>query len=256
MQVQKPRDENQSSDGAILLVPGFCSPAEVLRPLARRLERKLERPTRIISLGAGCGDIRDLAERAHVELAQALAAGARGRIDVVGHSMGGVVAAYLLKCLDQGRYVRRAVTLGTPHHGLAMARLGALMPGPFGRTLRQLRPGSSLLGLLARLTLPEGSELVSIAGGSDGVVPPHAARLPHAPGQRNIELPDVDHLGLVFTKHAARTLFDVLEQREHPPASAFGAARAPARLDERSLAPGWAGLPTLRDTSPVRARVA
>lgn len=220
-----PRPDRQRS---VLLLPGFCSPAEVMRPLGRRLERHLGCAARIVSLGSACGDIRDLAERAHVALDE-LPAGAG--VDVIGHSMGGLVAAYLLKCLDQGRRVHRVVTLGTPHRGLPIARIGHVLPGPIGRTLRQLRPGSSLLALLARLALPEGSELVSVAGLADGLVPASATRVPDAAGQRNVELAAVDHLGLVLSKRGAELLTGVLgppraEPGRRPPQRPPRAARA------------------------------
>jgi pimeloyl-ACP methyl ester carboxylesterase len=200
---------------ATLLVPGFCSPAEVLRPLGRRLEQRLGRPAHVVSLGTAWGDVRDLAERAHAEAERIFAAQPSVRIDVVGHSLGGLVAAYLLKCLDHGRRVRRVVTLGTPHRGLAIGRAGWLVPGPLGRTLRQLQPGSSLLELIAGLALPKGCELVSIAGLADGVVPLAATLLPERARQRNLVLDEVDHMGLVFAKRAAEALFGALEA---PPA--------------------------------------
>jgi pimeloyl-ACP methyl ester carboxylesterase len=196
---------------AILLLPGFCSPAEVLRPLGRRLERRLQRPTHVVSLGSACGDVRNLAERAYGEVERLFAARPEWPIDVVGHSLGGIVAAYLLKCLDHGRRVRRVITLGTPHGGIAFGRAGWLVPGPVGRTLRQLQPGSSLLGLLARLELPERCELVSIAGLADGVVPFGSTLLPERPRQRNFALADVDHMGLVFSKLGAEALFGALD---------------------------------------------
>jgi pimeloyl-ACP methyl ester carboxylesterase len=191
---------NEAAQRAILLLPGFCSPAEVLRPLGRRLERRLQRPAHALSLGTACGDVRNLAERAYAEVERLVAAQPGGSIDVVGHSLGGLVGAYLLKCLDHGRYVRRVVTLGTPHRGVAIGRAGWLVPGPLGRTLRQLQPGSSLLELIGRLALPDGCELVSIAGMADGVVPLAATRLPEQSGHRNLALAEVDHMGLVFSK--------------------------------------------------------
>jgi pimeloyl-ACP methyl ester carboxylesterase len=230
---------------AILLLPGFCSPAEVLRPLGRRLERRLQRPTHVVSLGYACGDVRNLAERAHAEVERLCAAGSQGPIDVVGHSLGGIVGAYLLKCLDHGRRVRRVITLGTPHGGIGGVGVGLagwLLPGPVGRTLRQLQPGSSLLELLARIELPGRCELVSIAGLTDGVVPFASTLLPEHPRQRNFALADVDHMGLVFSKRAADALFGALDGAavEPPvrraPRPSRRAVPLPARVAGASLA--------------------
>jgi triacylglycerol lipase len=222
---------DEAAQRAILLLPGFCSPAEVLRPLGRRLEGRLQRPAHVVSLGTACGDVRNLAERAHAEVERLVAAQPGARIDVVGHSLGGLVAAYLLKCLDHGRRVHRVVTLGTPHAGLAIGRAGWLVPGPLGRTLRQLQPGSSLLDLIARLALPDGCELVSIAGRADGVVPLASTLLPERPGHRNLALAGVDHMGLVFSKRGADSLVGALDAA----ASSPPARRAPRPTPSRRI---------------------
>jgi pimeloyl-ACP methyl ester carboxylesterase len=231
--------EGRANERAILLLPGFCSPGEMLRPLGRRLEQRLGRPAHVVSLGTACGDVRNLAERAHAEAERLFAARPGVRIDVVGHSLGGLVAAYLLKCLDHGRRVRRVVTLGTPHRGVAIGLAGWLVPGPLGRTLRQLQPGSSLLELIAGLALPEGCELVSIAGLTDGVVPLAATLLPEQPRHRNLALAGVDHTGLVFSKRAADAVLGALDapatlrpERRAPRASRRAAPR-PAALAVR-----------------------
>jgi len=101
-------------EDAIVLLHGFAGTPRMLSPLRTYLRRELERPTIDIALGIGFGDIRDSAIRVHEEMARA---GVR-RCDVIGYSLGGLVAAYLAKCLDQGHCIRRVVTLGTPHHGV------------------------------------------------------------------------------------------------------------------------------------------
>jgi pimeloyl-ACP methyl ester carboxylesterase len=97
-------------------------------------------------------------------------------VDVVGHSLGGLVATYLLKALDRGRHVRRVVTLGTPHRGTPAALFGALVLGLFSRAIWQMIPGSPLLRELARLPVPAGSEIVAVASDADNLVPAVFAR--------------------------------------------------------------------------------
>ena len=45
------------------------------------------------------------------------------RVDIVAHSLGGLVARHYIEELGGGRRVRRLLTIGTPHHGTAWARL-------------------------------------------------------------------------------------------------------------------------------------
>ncbi len=124
----------------IVLLHGFASTTHVLGPLAGYLERSLGRKVLRVPLCPLRGDLRASAHRV-AELLERLARSSHFRYaDLVGHSMGGLVGAHLLKKIDRGRRVRLVVTLGTPHRGAPLARLGALLLGGFSRAMRQMRP--------------------------------------------------------------------------------------------------------------------
>jgi len=197
-----------AADRPILLLPGFACPPRALLPLDRSLRHRLGRPTLRIDLGVGFRDIRDGGVLAHEAVEAAVRASGFQELDVVAHSMGGLVAAYLLKCVDQGRRIRRVVALGTPFQGVPLARLPG--PGWLLPSVRQMRPGAPFLRHLANLPLPEGCELVSVAGGRDGVVPPRAARLPELPGHVSRVVATADHCGLVVSPEARAVVRRVL----------------------------------------------
>lgn len=182
------------SEIPVLFLPGFASSPRMLTRLERSV-RSVGRPTRCVALGSTRCDIRDSACRVY-DLLENEVEGPR-LIDLVGHSMGGLVATYLLKCLDQGRRIRRVVTLGTPHAGVPLARF----PGPawLCTSVRQMRPGSAFLTLLARLPLPEGSQMVSVAGGCDRLVPPEATQLPDCAGHSTRLVAGADHWDLLVS---------------------------------------------------------
>ena len=195
-----------SSAAPVVLLPGFCSPMRSLVALERRIERSLGRPALRFPLATGpllpLVDVRRSAARADELLAQLERERAFPYVDVVGHSLGGLVAAYWLKRIDRGRRIRRVVTLGTPHAGAPIARPGALVLGVFSRALWQMIPGSSLLCELEREPTPVGSELVAIASHGDAVVPAPSARAARAPRQRSVELARVGHVELLFSRAA------------------------------------------------------
>jgi triacylglycerol lipase len=64
-------------------------------------------------------------------------------IDLVGFSLGGIVARYYMQRLDGARRVRRFVTIASPHGGSLSAY------GLRSRAGEELRPGSALLNDLA-----------------------------------------------------------------------------------------------------------
>jgi pimeloyl-ACP methyl ester carboxylesterase len=176
-------------------------------------------------LGLGFGDLGAAAQRAHDAL---VAAGAR-EVDVVGHSLGGLVASYLLKRIDRGRRVRRVITLGAPHAGTPLAWLGAVATLGLARGLRQMLPGSRFLAELAAEPVPRGSELLAIAGDADAVVPESSALLDTAARQRSQRLANVDHLELVFHRDVLVCVGELLGAADAAPPRARPAPRAVRR---------------------------
>ncbi len=190
----------------ILLIPGFGASSRVLLPLERHLERQLGRPLVRVSLGSSLpirtADVRVSARRVHLEL-ERLAADARfAYVDVVGHSLGGLVATYLLKRLDRGRRVRRVITLATPHRGTPLALVAALLLGAFSRAIWQMIPGAPLLRELRRLPVPAGSQILALASTGDAVVPPRYARLEEGSGQGSRQLARIGHLEFLWSQAA------------------------------------------------------
>lgn len=200
----------------IVLLHGFGASSRVLAPIARNLSRELGRP--VIRLGLGCripvhiGDVRDTARAVQLALLRLARAERFPYVDVVGHSLGGLVATYLLKQLDRGRRVRKVVTLGTPHNGTPAALLGALLFGAFSRAIWQMIPGSPLLRELAALPVPEGSELIALASDADGIVPRRFARPAPAPNLACGALSGLGHIDLLLSPLAFRAVRGALRE--------------------------------------------
>jgi len=205
----------------VFLVQGFAADARVLRPLEQRI-RRLGRATFCPSPPLGLGDLRDAAARLHEAIEEAAAATKFERADVIGHSMGGLIAGYLLKQLDRGRLISRVIALGTPFMGVPAARLGAWLLGPFGCSLRQMAPGSSLLQQLAHLPVPPGCALVSIAGTKDWLVPVAATRLPATAGHLHREAGALDHRDLLLRRRCFAHIERALEMPCRSAACASG----------------------------------
>ncbi len=187
----------------ILLLHGFAASSRVLLPLERHLRRTTERPVVRVDLGPGLRDLRQSGHRVHEALERVAASPGFEFVDVVAHSMGGLVAVYLLKALDRGRRIRRVITLGTPHGGTPVALAGVLVLGVLSRAVWQMLPRSPLIAELSRLKLPLGSEIVSIRAERDVFVPDRYSRIPRCRGQHNARVSGVDHIELL---HSAPTL--------------------------------------------------
>lgn len=133
------------------------------------------------------GSIEALALRLKRELDQRVEG---GRIDLIAHSMGGLVARFYVQQLGGERRVDRLITLGTPHQGTHAA---SFVPSPL---VRQLLPDGPFIRHLNALPAPVRTRLTSIVGGRDLLVQPaDAAACPFGDVRR---LDELGHLELLF----------------------------------------------------------
>lgn len=127
-----------------------------------------------------------------------------GRIDLVAHSLGGLVARVYLQELGGARRVDRCVTLGTPHRGTYNAYWLTSQVG------RELRPDSALLARLqASKENASGVRFTSIIGGSDNIVIPRV----FAANEESILVPDLGHWGMLYSPRAFQAVADCLVTR-------------------------------------------
>ncbi|HVV48539.1 MAG TPA: alpha/beta fold hydrolase, partial [Polyangia bacterium] len=109
----------------VLLIHGYLATRGSLHLLERHL---VERGHIVISYPLGfpvnLGDIRDSAGLIARKVESIVAQTGVTAVDIVGHSMGGLVGLYYLKRLGGRHRVRRLIMLGTPTHGTWSALLG------------------------------------------------------------------------------------------------------------------------------------
>lgn len=110
-------------------------------------------------------------------------------VHIIGHSLGGLIARYYVQCLGGDAVVHSLVTMGTAHHGSAVASM--LPPTPL---VRQLRRGSDLVEELARPAPGCRTRFLSVwSHGDPLMVPRTSARLDHP--DLTVDHLELDHLG-------------------------------------------------------------
>ena len=142
------------------------------------------------------------------------------RVHVVGHSLGGLVARYLVQRLGGDRRVESLVTLGTPHGG---SRWAHVLPTPL---VRQLRPGSPLLQELAAPAPGCRTRVTAVYSDLDQmVVPSSAGRCDHPDLQaRNVLVRGVGHMSLPIHRGVVDEVAAVLAGRRDVTEGPFSVA--------------------------------
>ncbi|MYN19839.1 alpha/beta fold hydrolase [Rugamonas sp. FT107W] len=171
----------------VLLIHGYACNSGYWRPLSARLARAgishygidLEPPG--ASIDAYVPQVQAAVERLCADTGSK-------QVIIVGHSMGGLVARAWLR-RHGADTVARVITLGTPHHGTALAHFG-----PGGNAV-QMRYRSEWLAALAasEANLQRGL-ISSIYSVHDNIVAPQDSGA--LPGARNLEFGAVGHVAL------------------------------------------------------------
>ncbi len=144
------------------------------------------------------------------------AATGAAQVDVIGHSMGGVVGRYYVSLAGGDGVVANLVTIGSPHTGTEISAVG------LGDPTRELLYGSAMLTRLAAAPPPAKTRVTVVWSRGDALVP--GARQVALPGAETLMYPNLGHVALL----ASRRVADALIERLSAPvrADAAGAARA------------------------------
>ncbi|GAA3297758.1 hypothetical protein GCM10020295_31460 [Streptomyces cinereospinus] len=130
------------------------------------------------------------------------------RVDIVGHSLGGLIARYYVQRLAGDNRVRTLVTLGTPHSGTRVAPLANAHP-----IVRQMRPGSAVIEELALPAPGCRTRFVSFWSDLDHLMDPlETACLDHADLlAQNVRVSGIGHLALPVHPAVATGVRQALE---------------------------------------------
>jgi len=127
----------------------------------------------------------------------------KDKINIVGHSKGGLIGMCYLKEFNGHRRVGKLITLATPHHGNPWAMLGLLTPlALITKSIRQMAPISPFIRRMNKLPLPRGVQVISLYSKEDTICPFPSSVLEVGRNTRikNIEIPDVGHAEFLLKK--------------------------------------------------------
>jgi triacylglycerol esterase/lipase EstA (alpha/beta hydrolase family) len=174
----------------VVLVHGYLSNRGTLCRLARALDAAGAGPVFVPTLPAIFQPIERFEEHLCAAIEAICRATGQPKVVLVAHSMGGLVSRQFLMRRGNAR-VARLVTLGSPHHGTAIAPLG------LGANAVQMRIGSDFLAGLAKREGESGPGIpaLSVWTAHDNLVAPQdSSRLAWA---RAAPIHGVAHLAML-----------------------------------------------------------
>ena len=180
----------------ILLIHGYQCNRGYWLWLRRRLERAGWQVA-TISLAPVFNDIDGYVGQVSQRIEDVCAATGAEQVMLVGHSMGGLVSRAYLRKQGDAR-VAKLVTLGSPHHGSQLAKLG------MGENGRQMGPGSAWLTAINAPGAVPLPQTVSIYSCHDNYVMPQDSSL--LEGAKILPLAGLGHLEMAFSAEIERLL--------------------------------------------------
>lgn len=192
----------------VVMLHGFVDNRSVFVLLRRSLARHGWHHLECLNYSPLTCDIRAAAELLGRHIEEIGDRTGQDRVDIVGHSLGGLIARYYVQCLGGDLRVRTLITLGTPHSGTTVAPLASAHP-----IVRQMRPGSSVIEELSRPAPECRTRFVSFWSDLDQLMSPaETARLDHPDlNAKNVQVSGVGHLALPVHPAVAAGIRQALE---------------------------------------------
>ena len=192
----------------VVLLHGFIDNRSVFVLLRRSLAQHGRQQIESLNYSPLTCDIRAAAELLGRHIEGICERTGSERVDIVGHSLGGLIARYYVQRLGGDTRVRTLVTLGTPHSGTRVVPLANAHP-----IVRQMRPGSDLLEELTRPAPGCRTHFVSFWSDLDHLMDPlETACIDHADLMaQNVRVSGIGHLALPVHPAVATGIRQVLD---------------------------------------------
>ncbi|MCG7206322.1 esterase/lipase family protein [Streptomyces arenae] len=193
----------------VVLLHGFIDNRSVFVLLRRSLAQHGGQRVESLNYSPLTCDIRTAAELLGRHIEEICERTGSRRVDIVGHSLGGLIARYYVQRLGGDLRVRTLVTLGTPHSGTRVAPLADAHP-----IVRQMRPGSEVIEELARPAPGCRTRFVSFWSDLDSLMEPvETARVEHPDlVTENVRVTGIGHLALPVHPAVATGIRQALDE--------------------------------------------
>ncbi|MFJ9902167.1 lipase family alpha/beta hydrolase [Streptomyces sp. NPDC101152] len=204
----------------VVLLHGFIDNRSVFVLLRRSLAQHGRQRVESLNYSPLTCDIRTAAELLGRHIEEICERTGSRQVDIVGHSLGGLIARYYVQRLGGDLRVRTLVTLGTPHSGTRVAPLANAHP-----IVRQMRPGSELLEELTRPAPGCRTRFVSFWSDLDHLMDPLETACIEHPDlmAQNVRVSGIGHLALPVHPAVATGIRQALDAE---PAEGEAAARS------------------------------
>lgn len=197
----------EKKERPILFVHGYFMSRACFILLYFRLRQAGRKALFTINLRPRTSPIEDLAHQLSEKIEEILVLTKADKIDIISHSMGGIVSRYYIEQMNGAKNINKLITIGTPHKGTKTAVFG------IGANARELRVNSDFMKGLNSKPLPDKVRYYSLWSNLDNLVIPQQSSILPEPAQ-NIKFYSTGHLTLLFSSKVFLKVIEILESNE------------------------------------------
>jgi pimeloyl-ACP methyl ester carboxylesterase len=185
----------------VIVIHGYAMNRANFIPMAKRLAAAGLGPVIGFEYWS-LGKVVDAAKRLTTLVTDVCKRTGAASVDIIGHSMGGVIARYFVLKLSGDQRVTHLITIGAPHAGTEVSAIG------IGRARKELQRNSALVQRLAAAPLPTHTDVTVIWSRADALVP--GAGQAHISCNREIIYDDLGHMAMLDCSRVSQDIISIL----------------------------------------------
>ena len=191
----------QDTQNPIILIHGYMMRGLVMYPIKQRLNKDGYKNVYLFTYSSPWLNIDDFSLQLKDKVESVKKDTGAEKVDLICHSMGGLVAINYINNLDGTKNINRLITLGTPFGG---SKLWSFSVGKCGK---EMKPESAFLKKLSMP--PAGIRATAIYTTFDEMVIPY--EYSKLEGADNIEMNYIGHVGLLFSRSVYKIIREALK---------------------------------------------
>jgi len=188
-----------------LLVHGYFHNRGVFIPLRIRFWKDKISNVFTLNMRPAFASIEDYANQVEEKVNKIISLTNCKKVNLLTHSMGGLVARYYIQELGGSSNVNLCITLACPHNGTKFAILAK------GKNGREMRPGSRFLLKLHNGKKDFTKKIISIWSDFDNMIIPHENAI--LDGAKNIKLEYLGHVAFLLSPRVYKIIKRELDKK-------------------------------------------
>lgn len=201
--------DNDNGKRPVVLIHGYFHNLSGYFVLSQKLKKRGWTHIHPINLNTYTSTIEAMAREVKKAVEEIIKFTKHKKVDIIGHSLGGLVGRYYVQNLGGYKNVRNLITLATPNWGTELAVFG------IGPSAKQMRPQADFIDRInTDINNLRKINFSSIWSPFDAMIIPPTNAILRGAG-KNIRIDFVGHIGMLYSDRVFELICKIMERKVH-----------------------------------------